>query len=168
MEREIKQDSGVTTASPPADGAGVGENLPRFTPGPWVPSRFGFQVLTGDSWSTVCTLKGDACWEDGRGDYQQEFEWQRQEANDSIREANMALGVFKIQVLSFATIMRRISRATGISAIDIFSPRRNRDIVFARQAVIYCVGDPDYNAQGQPPPSRHTFEPVRASRALVL
>lgn len=51
------------------------------TPGPWVPSKFGFQVLTGDSWSTICTLKGDACWEDGRGNYQQEYEWQRQEAN---------------------------------------------------------------------------------------
>lgn len=53
----------------------------QHTPGPWVSSKFGFQVLTGDSWSTVCTLKGDARWEDGRGDYAPEYEWQRQEAN---------------------------------------------------------------------------------------
>jgi hypothetical protein len=49
------------------------------TPGPWNPSRFGMQVLTGDSWATVCTFHdkngGDgkwndhrlASWEDGRG-----------------------------------------------------------------------------------------------------
>lgn len=53
----------------------------KHTPGPWVSSKFGFQVLTGDSWSTVCALKGDASWENNRGDYHQEYEWQRQEAN---------------------------------------------------------------------------------------
>lgn len=49
------------------------------TPGPWNPSRFGMQVLTGDSWSTVCTFHNNngkdgkwndhrlAAWEDGRG-----------------------------------------------------------------------------------------------------
>lgn len=51
-----------------------------WTPGPWVHSRFGFQVLTGDSWSTVCTLPGRAVWEDGRGSYEQAYEWQQQEA----------------------------------------------------------------------------------------
>lgn len=51
------------------------------TPGPWVSSTFGFQVLTGDSWSTICVLKGSAGWKDGRGAYEQEYEWQNQEAN---------------------------------------------------------------------------------------
>ena len=54
---------------------------PKWTPGPWLPSWFGFQVLTGDSWNTICELKPDAEWEDGRGNYQQKYEWQRQEAN---------------------------------------------------------------------------------------
>lgn len=41
--------------------------------GPWVHSVFGTQVLTGDSWDTVCALRGHhelgmapAAWEDGR------------------------------------------------------------------------------------------------------
>lgn len=53
----------------------------KFTPGPWVASKFGFQVLTGDSWSTVCTLKDGARWEDGRPNYEPEYEWQLQEVN---------------------------------------------------------------------------------------
>lgn len=53
----------------------------KHTPGPWLPSRFGSQVLTGDSWSTICTIPGPAKWEDQRGDYEQEYEWQNQEAN---------------------------------------------------------------------------------------
>ena len=53
----------------------------KATPGPWIPSKFGSQVLTGDSWSTICELKGPAEWEDRRGAYEQEYEWQRQEAN---------------------------------------------------------------------------------------
>lgn len=56
----------------------------KFTPGPWIPSKFGFQVLTGDSWNTVCSLKGAAQWEDGRGKYEQEYEWQQQEANANL------------------------------------------------------------------------------------
>jgi hypothetical protein len=53
----------------------------KHTPGPWIASKFGFQVLTGDSWTTICTLKDGAEWEDGRGNYEQEFAWQKQEAN---------------------------------------------------------------------------------------
>lgn len=51
------------------------------TPGPWVTNKFGTQVLTGDSWSVICVLKGEAFWEDGRGRYEQAFEWQNQLAN---------------------------------------------------------------------------------------
>lgn len=45
----------------------------RATPGPWIPSKRGYQILTGDSWNTICTFHGDgkdhrlAAWEDGRG-----------------------------------------------------------------------------------------------------
>ncbi len=53
----------------------------KFTPGPWNASKFGFQVLTGDSWSVICKLDGPASWEDGRGSYEQKYEWQNQEAN---------------------------------------------------------------------------------------
>lgn len=53
----------------------------KFTPGPWVASKFGFQVLTGDSWNSICTLRGSAEWEDKRGSYEPEYEWQNQEAN---------------------------------------------------------------------------------------
>jgi hypothetical protein len=53
----------------------------KHTHGPWIASKFGFQVLTGDSWTTICTLKDGAEWEDGRGNYEQEFAWQKQEAN---------------------------------------------------------------------------------------
>jgi hypothetical protein len=55
--------------------------MSKHTPGPWLPSKFGFQVLTGDSWNTICTLRGGAEWGDGRGKYEQEYEWQNQEAN---------------------------------------------------------------------------------------
>lgn len=55
--------------------------MSKYTPGPWNSSKFGFQVLTGDSWSTICELKGPAEWEDGRGSYEQEYEWQIQQAN---------------------------------------------------------------------------------------
>lgn len=55
--------------------------LEKATPGPWVPSKFGFQILTGDSWNSICTLKGNAEWEDGRGNYTPDYEWQKQEAN---------------------------------------------------------------------------------------
>ena len=30
------------------------------TPGPWAPSGFGTQILTGDSWSTICVFNGEA------------------------------------------------------------------------------------------------------------
>jgi chromosomal replication initiation ATPase DnaA len=40
-------------------------------------------------------------------------------------------------VMSLDTIMRRISRATGVSILDICSARRNRKTSFARQAVFY-------------------------------
>lgn len=53
----------------------------KHTPGPWVSSKFGFQVLTGDSWNTICELRGPAEWEDKRGSYEQEFEGQIQQAN---------------------------------------------------------------------------------------
>ncbi len=53
----------------------------KFTPGPWNPSTFGFQVLTGDSWNSICELRGGAEWEDGRGKYVLEYEWQNQESN---------------------------------------------------------------------------------------
>jgi hypothetical protein len=41
------------------------------TPGPWVTNAFGTQVLTGDSWNTICELAIGkdhrlASWEDGR------------------------------------------------------------------------------------------------------
>lgn len=52
-------------------------NNQKHTPGPWVYPRLGTQVLTGDSWSTICVLHsghGDkfqdhrfAEWKDGRG-----------------------------------------------------------------------------------------------------
>ena len=43
------------------------------TPGSWSASKWGYQILTGDSWNTICTFHGDgkdhrmAAWEDGRG-----------------------------------------------------------------------------------------------------
>ncbi len=40
-------------------------------------------------------------------------------------------------VTSFATIMRRISKVTGISKEQIVGPSRCREIVFARHAVLY-------------------------------
>jgi len=67
-------------AGAPADvGAEWRKAMEGVTPGPWNPSRFGMQVLTGDSWSTVCTFHNNngkdgkwndhrlASWEDGRG-----------------------------------------------------------------------------------------------------
>lgn len=63
----------------------------KHTPGPWLSSKFGFQVLTGDSWNTICTLKGGAEWEDGRGKYEPEYEWQNQEANARLIAAAPAL-----------------------------------------------------------------------------
>lgn len=63
----------------------------KHTPGPWLPSKFGFQVLTGDSWNTICTLKGGAEWEDGRGSYIPEYEWQNQEANARLIAAAPAM-----------------------------------------------------------------------------
>ena len=53
----------------------------KHTPGPWITSKFGFQVLTGDSWSVICELKPNPKWEDGRGVYKQENAWENQEAN---------------------------------------------------------------------------------------
>ncbi|WP_158876863.1 hypothetical protein [Antarcticirhabdus aurantiaca] len=50
--------------------------MAEHTPGPWLASSFGLQVLTGDSWNTICVLhegQGEkwkdhrqAGWEDGR------------------------------------------------------------------------------------------------------
>lgn len=43
------------------------------TQGPWLPSIWGYQIVTGDSWNTVCTFtssNGDhrlATWENGEG-----------------------------------------------------------------------------------------------------
>jgi hypothetical protein len=53
----------------------------KHTPGPWISSKFGFQVLTGDSWNTICELKGPAEWEDKRGSYEQEYAGEIQQAN---------------------------------------------------------------------------------------
>jgi hypothetical protein len=36
------------------------------TPGPWLPSGHGCQVLTGDSWNSICEFHWEAQWEDGR------------------------------------------------------------------------------------------------------
>jgi hypothetical protein len=43
----------------------------KHTPGPWITNSFGTQVLTGDSWNTVCEIYTSkdhrlASWEDGR------------------------------------------------------------------------------------------------------
>jgi hypothetical protein len=58
MERDVEKDL---------------ELCENATPGPWVPSVYGSQVLTGDSWNTVCGVLGThncspepAEWEDGR------------------------------------------------------------------------------------------------------
>lgn len=45
--------------------------MSKVTPGPWVSSTHGTQVLTGDSWNTICELRARkdftrARWEDGR------------------------------------------------------------------------------------------------------
>lgn len=67
--------------APPTFAQSARAGMPAHTPGPWIASKFGFQVLTGDSWNTICTLKGGAEWEDGRGKYQPEYAWENQEAN---------------------------------------------------------------------------------------
>ncbi|WP_336057348.1 hypothetical protein [Nitratireductor sp. CH_MIT9313-5] len=59
----------------------LAEERAKHTPGPWVASKFGFQVLTGDSWNSICELKGSAEWEDGRGTYEPQYEGQNREAN---------------------------------------------------------------------------------------
>lgn len=53
----------------------------KWTRGPWIMSSYGWNVLTGDSWNSICQLKGGAEWEDRRGYYVQQYEWQNQEAN---------------------------------------------------------------------------------------
>lgn len=76
----------------------------KFTPGPWVSSRFGCQVVTGDSWSSICELKGDARWEDGRGSYEQEYDWQIQEANARLIAASPEMFDAGTRVLDYATL----------------------------------------------------------------
>jgi hypothetical protein len=34
------------------------EMCSKSTPGPWISSVYGSQVLTGDSWNTVCGVRG--------------------------------------------------------------------------------------------------------------
>lgn len=52
-------------------------------------------------------------------------------------EADDSLVVFAIRSLPFKKIVRRISKATGISELELLSHKRSRHIVFARQAIIY-------------------------------
>lgn len=55
--------------------AEIRERAEKATPGPWVHSYFGTQVLTGDNWNSVCRMHtcgnlpncNNAHWEDGRG-----------------------------------------------------------------------------------------------------
>lgn len=62
---------------------------------------------------------------------------ERDRANASINAANLILAKLHENVSSFSLIIQRISRVTGIKAIDILSDRRSQPIVFARQAVMY-------------------------------
>ena len=82
LDMDRKQIERLTDVVPPPTFAkSARSGIPAHTPGPWIASTFGFQVLTGDSWNTICTLSGGAEWEDGRGKYRPEYEWQNQEAN---------------------------------------------------------------------------------------
>lgn len=67
------------------------QTKPGFTPGPWVASKFGTQVLTGDSWSTICVLGDAPEWEDQRGKRELEYAWERKEANAHLIAAAPAL-----------------------------------------------------------------------------
>jgi len=54
----------------------IRERCEAATPGPWLPSIHGFQILTGDSWNTICVFWERSSsgakfhhlprWEDGR------------------------------------------------------------------------------------------------------
>ncbi|WP_418024894.1 hypothetical protein ACNKFW_15380 (plasmid) [Paracoccus sp. TD-10] len=56
----------------PIDTAELERLAESITPGPWNSSIHGSQVLTGDSWNTICEIRvrkdfSAAQWEDGRG-----------------------------------------------------------------------------------------------------
>lgn len=56
----------------PIDTAELERLAASITPGPWNSSIHGNQVLTGDSWNTICEIRvrkdfSAAQWEDGRG-----------------------------------------------------------------------------------------------------
>lgn len=55
--------------------------ISKHTKGPWVTTKFGNQVLTGDSWNTICVLSGNANWKGDSDVCEQEYEWQNQLAN---------------------------------------------------------------------------------------
>ena len=56
----------------------------KATAGEWRPSNFGFQILTEDSWKTICQFslgarrKGEPC---------EKYEWEQQEANSAFTAA---------------------------------------------------------------------------------
>jgi chromosomal replication initiation ATPase DnaA len=73
----------------------------------------------------------------------------RKAANDSMRAANAAIRIMKnecsatkreytaVHPRSMSRILATVSRFTGISQKEILGQHRNRDIVLARQAVMY-------------------------------
>ncbi len=98
------------------------------TPGPWVPSKFGTQVLTGDGWSTICVLEGAAQWEDGRGSYAQQYGWENQEANARLIAA--APEMFRL----LAGVLPLVEWAA--TAVDpIFRPKAERTAESIRAAI---------------------------------
>jgi chromosomal replication initiation ATPase DnaA len=78
-----------------------------------------------------------------------ELETAMRAASEAIRAANSAIRTMQNECSatkrqrrasnpnSMSSILARVSVATGISERDILGPHRNRDIVLARQAVMY-------------------------------
>lgn len=63
---------------------------------------------------------------------------ERAEANAAIKKANTALAAFrKSNASQLSTVFSRICKATGYTKEDILSHRRNKNLVFARQAICY-------------------------------
>jgi chromosomal replication initiator protein len=57
--------------------------------------------------------------------------------NAELSRANAAIGKRKGHKVPFGKIVKRICRATRVSEHEIMQNRRNVDIVFARQAIMY-------------------------------
>lgn len=74
---------------------------------------------------------------DAEREYRLKLERERRLANEAIAKANEVIRKNRNVPASFDTILKRISRGTGIHPRDITGPSRDKRATLARQALMY-------------------------------